>query len=104
MNDWGTALAELGAVMTAGAAGVAAWNAWGKQRSDSSKLTLDGVFQLVNELQEEIARKNVDLDAMAARCRARIKELEVRQRDDRQTLGHMQAELETLRMGRSRPC
>lgn len=89
MNEWETALAAGGGLLTALGAAVAAWNAWGKQRSDSSRLTLDGVFQLVNELQEEHAL-----------CRARIRELEDAQREDRQTMRNMQTELETLRMGR----
>lgn len=80
--DWITA---AGGLITILIAALAAWNAWGKQRSDTSKLTLDGVFQLVNELQEEDAR-----------CRARVKDLEEAQREDRKTIRNLQTEVNIL--------
>lgn len=84
--DWGVIGGAVAAVVTAVAAVVAnargAFRDWRtdqeKASTDHTVLTLDGVFRLVNELQEEAARREAQTIANEARCTARETDLQRR--------------------------
>lgn len=102
MDDWQKLLAAVTSLLVAGGGLGAALTSWRKQGTETSKLTLDGVFLLVNELQEEVNRKNIEYIEMDKRCQLRIKALECGQEESEKTIRFLQTEISTLRFGTTR--
>ena len=82
MDDWGALIGATVGILTAIGGAFAAWEKWGKSKaenkSNAASLTLDGVFKLVEQLQEETARKTEELISVDEKCLARIAMMEAR--------------------------
>lgn len=78
--NWTAIGTALAAILASVGVPVAAYNTWFKQKGetsrDANKMTLDGVFTLVDKLSKEIERKTEEIADIDERCNLRISSME----------------------------
>lgn len=70
--NWTALGVTLGGILTAIGVPIAAYSQYKKGKGDASSMTLDGVFKLVDQLQEEVRTKAAEIVEVDARHKSTV--------------------------------
>lgn len=84
--NWTAILATFGGLLTAIGVPIAAYSQLKKGKGDASSLTLDGVFKLVDQLQEEVKNKAAEIVEMDTRHKTTVASYEAQKEAFQRTI------------------